>query len=64
LPEAFCKGLLFYKKLQAIIHEEVSYIHLNAPKERIAISSRFQPVETSALRPGYFEETFKLNSVD
>jgi peptide/nickel transport system substrate-binding protein len=58
------KRAVLYKKLQAIIHDEVSYIHINAPKERIAISKRFQPVETSALRPGYFEETFKLNPVD
>jgi peptide/nickel transport system substrate-binding protein len=50
----------YYKALQAIIHEEVPYIHLSAPQERIAISKRFQPYETSALRPGFFEETFKL----
>jgi peptide/nickel transport system substrate-binding protein len=54
----------YYKQLQAIIHEEVPYIHLFAPMERIAISKRFQPVETTALRPGFQEETFRLVQAD
>ncbi len=54
------KRAVYYKQLQAIIHEEVPYIHLSAPLERIAISKRFQPVQTTALRPGFQEETFRL----
>ncbi len=58
------KRAVHYKKLQEIIYEEVPYIFLSAPKERIAISKRFEEVQTSPLRPGYFEETFRLTQVD
>lgn len=54
------KRVYYYKKLQAIIFDECPYIFLSAPKERIAISKRFNDVETSPLRPGFFEETFTL----
>lgn len=50
----------YYKQLQAILHDEVTYIFLSAPSERMAISKRFQEPITSPLRPGFFEETFKL----
>jgi len=58
------KRAVHYKKLQELIHEEVPYIFLSAPKERIAISKRFEEVQTSPLRPGFFEETFRLTQVD
>lgn len=48
-----------YLRIQEMIYEEQPYIFLFAPKERIAIHKRFE-AETSALRPGYFENHFKL----
>jgi peptide/nickel transport system substrate-binding protein len=50
----------YYKQLQAILHDEVTYIFLSAPTERMAISKRFKEPVTSPLRPGFFEETFQL----
>lgn len=54
------KRAFYYKKLQAIISDECPYIFLSAPTERIAISKRFKPVQTTPLRPGFAEETFQL----
>ncbi len=50
----------YYKALQAIIHDEVPYIFLSAPLERIAISKKFDEVQTGPLRPGFQEETFRF----
>lgn len=50
-----------YKRLQAILHDEVSYIYLYAPTERIAIHKRFTNAEPSVMRPGYWEAGFKLS---
>ena len=49
-----------YKKLQAILYDEVSYIYLFAPTERIAIHNRFSNSETSVMRPGFWEAGFQL----
>ena len=54
------KRAFYYKKLQAIMSDECPYIFLSAPTERIAISKRFKPVQTTPLRPGFAEETFQL----
>ena len=48
-----------YLQIQELIYEDQPYIFLFAPKERIAIHKRFE-AETSALRPGFFENQFKL----
>jgi peptide/nickel transport system substrate-binding protein len=48
-----------YKKLQTILHEEVSYIYLWAPTERIAISRQFENTYTSLMRPGFWPASFK-----
>jgi peptide/nickel transport system substrate-binding protein len=58
------KRAVYYKQLQAIIHDEVPYIFLFAPLERIAISKKFEEVKTTPLRPGYQEETFRFKQVD
>lgn len=55
------KRAKFNKEFQVILHEEVPYIFLYAPKERIAIHKRFDAL-TSAMRPGYWPASFKLKS--
>ncbi|MEW6469822.1 MAG: ABC transporter substrate-binding protein [Bacteroidota bacterium] len=54
------KRAALYKKLQAILYDEVSYIYLFAPTERIAIHKRFSNAETSVMRPGFWEAGFQL----
>lgn len=54
------KRAAFYKKLQAILYDEVSYIYLFAPTERIAIHNRFSNASTSVMRPGFWEAGFQL----
>ena len=46
-----------YKQFQALLYEEQPYIFLIAPKERIAISKRFE-ADVSSRRPGFFVNTF------
>ena len=53
------KRTSLYHEIQEIIYNEQPYIFLFVPKERIAIHKRFQ-AKGSALRPGYFENTFRL----
>lgn len=48
------------KRFQAILHDEVPYIFLYAPTERIAIHKRFTNAEPSVMRPGYWEAGFTL----
>ena len=48
-----------YLEIQEMIYKEQPYIFLFTPKERIAIHKRFE-AETSARRPGFFENQFKL----
>lgn len=54
------KRSMMYKRMQEIFHEEVPMIFLWAPTERIAISKRFENAEASAIRPGYWEQSFKV----
>jgi len=49
-----------FKEFQRVVYEEQPYIFLIAPKERIAISKRFE-AETSSRRPGFFVNTFELD---
>jgi peptide/nickel transport system substrate-binding protein len=49
-----------YMKFQEILHDEVPYIFLFAPKERIAISKRFTNANAYDVRPGFAENMFKL----
>jgi peptide/nickel transport system substrate-binding protein len=49
-----------YLKVQEIIYEEQPYIFLFVPSELIAIHNRFGGTETSPMRPGYREASFKL----
>ena len=48
------------RKFQVILHEEVPYIFIWSPKEKIAISKRFTNTETFIVRPGFNEAAFKL----
>ncbi len=50
-----------YLKIQEVIYDQQPYIFLFTPKERIAIHNRFE-AKTSAMRPGFFENHFKLVS--
>jgi len=49
-----------YRKLQVIIHQQVPYIFIWSPTEKIAISKRFTNDETFIVRPGFNEAAFKL----
>jgi peptide/nickel transport system substrate-binding protein len=49
-----------YRKLQVLIHNEAPYIFIWSPLERIAISKRFTGVQTSIVRPGFYENEFKM----
>jgi peptide/nickel transport system substrate-binding protein len=49
------------KEFQRLIYEEQPYIFLIAPKDRIAISKRFE-ASTSTRRPGFFVNTFELQT--
>jgi peptide/nickel transport system substrate-binding protein len=55
------KRTLLYMRLQEIIHEELPYIFLCVPSERIMISKRIKKPTVSALRPGYQEMYFNLS---
>lgn len=50
-------------KFQEILHEQVPYIFLYYPKERLAIHKRFDNAEPSVMRPGYREAAFKLKQL-
>lgn len=50
------------KRLQEIIHEEVPYIFLTSEFQRVLISKRFKPIEASAMRPGVWLGSLKLNN--
>lgn len=54
------KRAVMYKHFQKILHEEVPMIFLWAPTERIAISKKFDNAYPSAMRPGYWEQGFKM----
>jgi peptide/nickel transport system substrate-binding protein len=48
-------------RFQEILHEEVPYIFLYAPLERIIISKKFTNYSLSSMRPGFWAPGFKLN---
>lgn len=54
--------ILLNWQFQELINEEIPYIFLFAPKERIAISKKYSNVYISSLRPGYWEPAFELKS--
>jgi peptide/nickel transport system substrate-binding protein len=56
-PEARKK---LYHRIQEIIYEEQPCVFLFVPQELIAIHNRFEGTETSPMRPGYREASFKL----
>ncbi len=49
------------RKFQEILYEAQPGIFMFAPQERIVISKKFD-AEATPLRPGFFLNTFKLNS--
>jgi len=53
------KRAVLDKRLQQILHNEVPYIFLCAPTERIAINKKFTNAKASVMRPGYWEAGFK-----
>lgn len=48
------------RQLQVILHDQVPYIFIWSPTEKIAISKRFTNAETFIVRPGFNEAAFKL----
>lgn len=56
------KRTQLYNQIQQIIYDEQPYVFICVPSERIAIHRRFDNIETSALRPGYKENWFKLKT--
>ncbi|BDS15404.1 ABC transporter substrate-binding protein [Aureispira anguillae] len=51
-----------YIKVQEIIYEEQPYVFLFVPSELLAIHNRFDGTETSPMRPGYRDASFKLRN--
>jgi peptide/nickel transport system substrate-binding protein len=49
-----------YFRIQEIIYDEQPYIFLFVPSELIVIHNRFDGTETSPMRPGYRDASFKL----
>lgn len=47
-------------RFQEMIYEQIPYIYLFSPKERIIIADKFTNLNISPLRPGYWEPGFKL----
>lgn len=50
-----------YFKIQEIIHEQVPYIFLLTPKNKLAIHKRFDNAGAKVARPGYVVDEFRLN---
>ncbi|MDX2001573.1 MAG: ABC transporter substrate-binding protein [Chitinophagales bacterium] len=48
----------YYKEFQKIVNEEVPYIFLYTPKNRLCISKRFENAKAYTARPGYSEREF------
>lgn len=53
-----------YHQFQEIIMEDVPYIFLYSPQERMLISNKFTNYNLSALRPGFYAPAFKLKTDD
>lgn len=49
-----------YRQWQVVLHEQVPYIFIWTPTEKIAISKKFTNAETFTARPGFNEAAFKL----
>ncbi len=49
-----------YRKFQVKVHNDVPYIFIWSPKEKIAISKRFTNIQTFIVRPGFNEAAFQL----
>jgi peptide/nickel transport system substrate-binding protein len=49
-----------YFKIQEMIYDEQPCVFLFVPRELIAIHNRFEGTETTSMRPGYREASFKL----
>lgn len=49
-----------YNKFQGIIYDEMPIIMLTNSKERLAVSKRFEDIETSPNSPHYMERAFKV----
>ena len=50
-----------YLEFQEILHEEAPYIFMFTPKNKMAFHKRFDNANPSLMRPGHFENEFKLN---
>jgi peptide/nickel transport system substrate-binding protein len=55
------KRTAMYKEFQEIVHEEAPYIFLFTSFNKMAFHKRFDNAEPYLLRPGHFENEFKLN---
>jgi peptide/nickel transport system substrate-binding protein len=51
----------YYLEFQEILHEEAPYIFMFTPKNKMAFHKRFDNANPYLLRPGHFENEFKLN---
>ena len=51
----------YYLEFQEILHEEAPYIFMFTPKNKMAFHKRFDNAKPYLLRPGHFENEFKLN---
>lgn len=49
-------------KFQELIMQEMPYIYLFSPQERIAISKKFENAYVSSMRPGYWVPAFTLKA--
>jgi peptide/nickel transport system substrate-binding protein len=54
------KRIEMLKELQALVHDEVTYIFLYAPDNLMAIHKRFQNAKTYLARPGYDEREMHI----
>lgn len=55
------KRTAMYLEFQEILHEEAPYIFMFTPKNKMAFHNRFDNANAYLLRPGHFENEFKLN---
>ena len=55
------KRTAMYLEFQEILHEEAPYIFMFTPKNKMAFHRRFDNAKPYLLRPGHFENEFKLN---
>ncbi|MCB0510405.1 MAG: hypothetical protein H6579_03105 [Chitinophagales bacterium] len=56
------KRTAMYMEFQEILHEEAPYIFMFTPLNKMAFHKRFDNANPYLLRPGHFENEFKLNS--